>query len=71
MRLCAADAARAADVAVVIVGYTAEDEGEYIGSEAFADPRLLATFPPLGDNAAGAAALGGSRGRRRRIHGRR
>ncbi len=48
----AADAARAADVAVVIVGYTAEDEGEYIGSEAFADPRLLATFPPLGDSAA-------------------
>jgi hypothetical protein len=34
------------------VGYTAEDEGEYIGSEAFADPRLLATFPPLGDSAA-------------------
>ncbi len=48
----AADSARAADFAVVVVGYTAEDEGEYIGSEAFADPRLLATFPPLGDNAA-------------------
>jgi beta-glucosidase len=48
----AADAARAADIAVVIVGYTADDEGEYIGTEAFADPRLLATFPPLGDNPA-------------------
>ncbi len=55
----AADAARAADVAVVIVGYTAEDEGEYIGSEAFADPRLLALFPPLGDNAAARQLLEG------------
>jgi beta-glucosidase len=48
----AAEVARVADVAVVIVGYTAEDEGEYIGSEAFADPALLALFPPLGDNSA-------------------
>jgi beta-glucosidase-like glycosyl hydrolase len=48
----AADAARAADVAVVIVGYTAKDEGEYIDNEAFGDPRLLATFPPFGDNPA-------------------
>ncbi len=48
----AAHAARAADVAVVIVGYTAKDEGEYIDTEAFADPRLLATFPPFGDDPA-------------------
>ena len=58
----AAAAARAADVAVVIVGYTAEDEGEYIGSEAFADPGLLALFPPLGDNAGVRQLLEGSGG---------
>ena len=48
----AAEVARVANVAVVVVGYTAEDEGEYIDSEAFADPALLALFPPLGDNPA-------------------
>ncbi len=48
----AAEAARLADVAVVIVGYTAEDEGEYIDNEAFADPALLAPLPPFGDNPA-------------------
>jgi beta-glucosidase len=48
----AAEAAGAAGVAVVIVGYTAQDEGEYIDNEAFADPQLLATFPPFGDNPA-------------------
>src|SRR5674476_160275 len=36
----------ASDAAVVFVGYTAEDEGEYIGSEIFSDPRLVALFPP-------------------------
>ena len=40
----AADAARAADVAVVLVGYTAEDEGEYIDNEAFADPTCSPSF---------------------------
>ena len=48
----AADAARAADVAVVLVGYTAEDEGEYIDNEAFGDPELLALFPPFPDDPA-------------------
>ena len=48
----AADAARAADLAVVLVGYTAEDEGEYIDNEAFGDPELLATFPPFPDDPA-------------------
>ncbi len=48
----AADAARAADVAVVLVGYTAEDEGEYIDNEAFGDPDLLAVFPPFPDDPA-------------------
>jgi beta-glucosidase-like glycosyl hydrolase len=49
----AAEAAREADVAVVVVGYTALDEGEYIGSGIFTDPDLLALFPPVGDSVAG------------------
>lgn len=53
----AAAAARASDVAVVVAGYTALDEGEYIGSGMFADPELLALFPPVGDNAAGKELL--------------
>jgi beta-glucosidase len=48
----AADAARAADIAVVMVGYTAEDEGEYIDNEIFGNPELLATFPPFPDDPA-------------------
>ena len=48
----AADAALAADVAVVLVGYTAEDEGEYIDNEALGDPELLAVFPPFPDDPA-------------------
>jgi beta-glucosidase-like glycosyl hydrolase len=48
----AADAALTADLAVVLVGYTAEDEGEYIDNEAFGDPELLAVFPPFPDDPA-------------------
>lgn len=44
--IAAARAAAASDAAVVFVGYTADDEGEYIGSEIFSDPRLVALFPP-------------------------
>jgi beta-glucosidase len=55
----AAGAARAADVALVLAGYTAADEGEYIGSAAFTDPGLLATFPPAGDNAFAQQLLAG------------
>ncbi|MGA5299500.1 beta-glucosidase family protein [Nucisporomicrobium flavum] len=54
----AAEAARASDVAVVVVGYTALDEGEYIGSAMFADPALLALFPPADDSPAGQELLG-------------
>ncbi|MEV4701922.1 glycoside hydrolase family 3 C-terminal domain-containing protein [Actinoplanes sp. NPDC049316] len=53
----AAEAARACDVAVVIVGYTALDEGEYIGSAMFADPALLALFPPADDSPTGQELL--------------
>jgi beta-glucosidase len=49
----AAAAARNADAAIVLVGYTAADEGEYLSSSTFTDERLLATFPPVGDSTAG------------------
>ena len=42
----AASLAAAADAAIVVVGYTAADEGEYIGAT---DPSLLAMFPPGDD----------------------
>jgi beta-glucosidase len=42
----AAAAAGDADVAVVVVGYTAADEGEFIG-DPMSDPALMALFPPL------------------------
>ncbi|HEY7273296.1 MAG TPA: glycoside hydrolase family 3 C-terminal domain-containing protein, partial [Actinoplanes sp.] len=49
----AAAAAQASDVAVVVAGYTAQDEGEYVGSEIFTDPTLLGLYPPVGDSTAG------------------
>jgi beta-glucosidase len=42
----AAATAADADAAVVVVGYTAEDEGEYIGSF---DPNLATLYPPADD----------------------
>ncbi len=35
-----------ADACVVVVGYSAADEGEYISGELFSQPALVATFPP-------------------------
>ncbi|RKS79961.1 beta-glucosidase [Motilibacter peucedani] len=74
----AARAAADADVAVVVVGYTAEDEGEYVSGEAASRPELLALYPPAQDGAdavmdkmgsapgeallVGSAAMGGDRG---------
>lgn len=43
----AAEAARGADVAVVVAGYTAADEGEYVGQDTMMRPELLALFPPM------------------------
>jgi beta-glucosidase len=40
----ARDAAAAADIAIVVAGYDADDEGEYIGPAA---PELLSLFPPM------------------------
>ncbi len=45
--VAAADAARAADVAIVVAGFTAEDEGEYVGMDTMTRPELLALFPPM------------------------
>jgi beta-glucosidase len=45
--VAAAEAARKADVAVVVAGYTAEDEGEYVGMDTMMRPELLALFPPM------------------------
>jgi beta-glucosidase len=42
----AAAAARGADVAVVIAGFDARDEGEYVGSDMFTRPELVALYPP-------------------------
>ncbi|MGK9146041.1 glycoside hydrolase family 3 C-terminal domain-containing protein [Plantibacter flavus] len=52
----AADAARSADVAIVVVGYTAADEGEYMG-DLGSQPQMLALFPPAPDGVEVAAAL--------------
>ena len=43
----AAQAAGQADVAIVITGYDARDEGEYTDPAGMARPELLALFPPL------------------------
>ena len=42
----AAEAARTADVALVVVGYDKRDEGEYVGGGTLADPVLRALYPP-------------------------
>jgi beta-glucosidase len=72
----AAEAAGQADVAIVIVGYDARDEGENVSAEAMSHPALLALFPPLPPGAAlpepgtgetGMAAAGGYGGDRRSL----
>jgi beta-glucosidase len=62
-------AAATADAAIVVVGYDASDEGEYVGSF---DPELAALYPPAADPAAldslaqvwddGPQSVGGDRG---------
>lgn len=70
----AAEAAREADLAIVIAGYDARDEGEYTDPEGMARPELLALFPPLppgtplpspegGEEGVGASGYGGDRAR--------
>jgi beta-glucosidase len=43
----ASAAAAAADVAIVVVGYDARDEGEYTGPDTVSTPELLRLFPPV------------------------
>lgn len=45
----ATEAASAAEVAIVVAGYTAADEGEYVGQDTMTRPELLALFPPMPD----------------------
>lgn len=52
--------ASGADVAVVVVGYTAEDEGEYVSGEASNRPELLALYPPTDGSKQGLLAKMGS-----------
>jgi beta-glucosidase len=59
IRLAASDdgeearrAAAEADVAIVVVGYTAADEGEYIGADSEMTPELFSLFPPIPQSAA-------------------
>ena len=54
----AARLAAACDVAVVVVGYTADDEGEYVSPDAATRPELLALYPPPADGARIAEAAG-------------
>ncbi|MEU9017810.1 glycoside hydrolase family 3 C-terminal domain-containing protein [Actinomadura sp. NPDC048394] len=46
----AAAAAARCDAVVVVVGYTAEDEGEYVGGDVLSDAALLGLFPPIDDD---------------------
>lgn len=45
--VAAAEAAAAADVAVVVVGYTAADEGEFVSADMLLDPVLTSVLPEL------------------------
>lgn len=45
----AAEAAASCEVAIVVTGYTAADEGEYVGQDTMASPELMALFPPMPD----------------------
>ncbi len=56
----AATAAQKADVAVVVVGYTAADEGEYIGGDAMVSPELLKLWPPLPEGVDASQITGGA-----------
>jgi beta-glucosidase len=47
----AAAAAASSDIAIVIAGFDARDEGEYVGSETLKRPELLALFPPMPEGA--------------------
>src|SRR5271165_705450 len=58
----AAEAAGEADVAIVIAGFDARDEGEYTDPEGMSRPELLALFPPLPPGTAMPSPEGGAEG---------
>src|SRR5512139_3326178 len=58
----AAAAAREAQLAIVIAGFDARDEGEYVGPDTVTRPELLATFPPRPEPAAADAPFEGGSG---------
>jgi beta-glucosidase len=49
----AAAAVRDADAAIVVVGFDAEDEGEFVGAEGVTTPELMALFPPVPEDVTG------------------
>jgi len=53
----ASAAAASCDVAIVVAGFTAEDEGEFVDPDKFADPVLAALTPPLPEAAGGNATI--------------
>ncbi|QGQ20474.1 family 3 glycosyl hydrolase [Cellulomonas sp. JZ18] len=53
----AAEAARAADVAIVVAGFDERDEGEYVGAETMNRPELLALFPEQPDGGQASDAI--------------
>ncbi|NIZ92842.1 glycoside hydrolase family 3 protein [Kineococcus rubinsiae] len=55
----AAEAARNADVALLVVGFDETDEGEYIGGDTMSDPTLTALYPPVAEGVS-APDLGGT-----------
>jgi len=46
----AREAAASADVAIVVAGYDAHDEGEFVGPSAVLAPELLSLFPSMSDD---------------------
>ncbi len=60
-------AAAEADVAIVVAGFTAADEGEYIGPDSAMTPELFSLFPPIPQSAA--ALLGEAFGGENEDHG--
>lgn len=55
----AAEAARRAQAAIVIAGFTERDEGEYVGSDTMTSPELATLYPPKPEGAEAEGPGGG------------
>jgi beta-glucosidase len=62
-------AAASADVAIVVAGYDAHDEGEFVGPSATLAPELLSLFPPMTDETRSALAAAADVAGEGRSHG--